>query len=210
MEPCKKFARRYQQMIRACLVDRWRGKPLAACIDDVVQEVWHDCFKAQGALERADPHQGEFRGFLFGVVRTCALRAESMRARERGRMAADASDLDTLVAKGDRLSVMFDRQWARAVVHEARRVQTEHAKSKGEPALRRLEMLRMRFEEDCMPRRIAEQMGLSADVVSQELLRAKNEFLAALAEVIAFHHPHASASWIEDEVKRILDLLGQA
>ncbi len=133
-----------------------------------------------------------------------------MRARERGRMAADASDLDTLVAKGDRLSVMFDRQWARAVVHEARRVQTEHAKDLGELALRRLEMLRLRFEEDWMPRRIAEQMQLSAEVVSQELLRAKNEFLAALGEVIAFHHPDASARWIEDEVKRILDLLGQA
>src|SRR5262245_61258276 len=78
------FALRYGPVVRAYLAARWRGSPCLADLDDAVQEVFVECFRRGGALERVEPDRaGGFRPFLFGVVRNVALRLEARRARRR-------------------------------------------------------------------------------------------------------------------------------
>src|SRR5262249_46734204 len=66
----EQFARLYTPVVRAWLGARWRQHPLLADLDDAVQEVFVECFRAGGVLQRADPERaGGFRPFLFGVIR---------------------------------------------------------------------------------------------------------------------------------------------
>ena len=67
------FARRYGPVVRAYLATRWRSSPCLHDLDDAVQEVFVECFKPDGVLDRADRDRG-FRPFLYGVVRNVALR----------------------------------------------------------------------------------------------------------------------------------------
>jgi len=75
-----RFARHYERAIRAYLGARWRGSRLLPQVDDAVQEVFVECFKCGGVLDRADQKRsGGFRPFLYGVVRNVARRLEAGR-----------------------------------------------------------------------------------------------------------------------------------
>src|SRR4051812_16682848 len=87
------FARRYEPVVRVYLAARWRSSERIRTLDDAVQEVFVECFRGGGALDRLDPDRpGGFRAFLYGVVRIVALRAESARARGKVRVPIDACD----------------------------------------------------------------------------------------------------------------------
>ena len=76
-EDRERFAVRYAPVVRAYLEARWGNTPLAEFLDDAVQEVFVECFKQDGVLDRADDIRfGNFRQFLLGVVRNVALRIE--------------------------------------------------------------------------------------------------------------------------------------
>ena len=63
------FARRYSGVVGAYFGARWRVSPLASDAEDACQEVFVECFKNGGALERVEPGRpGGFRGFLFGRI----------------------------------------------------------------------------------------------------------------------------------------------
>ena len=80
------FARRYVPAVRAYLAARWQASPFAQELDDATQEVFLECFRQSGVLERADRSRpGGFRAFLYGVVRNVALRIGTRRAQERER-----------------------------------------------------------------------------------------------------------------------------
>src|SRR4051794_37515406 len=80
------FARRYEPVVRAYLTARWRSSGRLGWLDDAVQEVFVECFRRGGALDRVEPDRpGGFRAFLYGVVRIVALRAESAKAWGRGK-----------------------------------------------------------------------------------------------------------------------------
>src|SRR5262249_29726394 len=117
------------------------------------QEVFLACLRPGGALDRLDPDRpGGFRPFLYGVVRNVALHVETRQARERP--PADV-DLDRLPADDPGLSRLFDRAWARALMREAGDLQAEQARAKGPAAVRRVELLRLRFQEGLPVREIA-------------------------------------------------------
>src|SRR5947209_17413620 len=79
------FARRYRPILRAYLAARWRGSPLLQDLDDAVQDVFVECLRPGGALERLDPSRdGGFRAFLYGVACNVALRRESRRPAPDG------------------------------------------------------------------------------------------------------------------------------
>ena len=140
------FARRYLPAVQAYLLARWRESPLVQERDDAVQEVFVECFRQGGALERVDrDRDGGFRAFLYGVARNIARRVECRKARRKEIQAASASDLDRVETDDLTLSRVFDRAWALALLQEALRVQARRAKSAGEAALRRIE-LRQRQE----------------------------------------------------------------
>src|SRR5262249_51036969 len=144
----EQFAHRYGPVVRAYLAARWRASPCLAELDDGVQEVFVECFRQGGVLERIDPGRaGGFRPFLFGVVRNVALRVEAGRAGRRGAPPPSGVDLDAVPAEEESLSRVFDRAWAKALVREAARLQEERARQAGEGARRRVELLRLRFQE---------------------------------------------------------------
>ena len=114
------FARRYEPVIRAYLSIRWRRGPLIAELDDGVQEVFVECYRKGGVLQRAEPDRpGGFRAFLYGVTRNVALRVESRRAR-RGEKQPATDFMEALPETNDDApSRAFDRAWARSVMRDA-------------------------------------------------------------------------------------------
>jgi RNA polymerase sigma-70 factor (ECF subfamily) len=202
------FARRYDPIVRAYLAARWRGSPRLEDLDDAVQDVFVECFKQGGLLEKAERgHAGGFRAFLYGAARHVALRCEERRAIEAKRRGGTDVDLDLVPAASAELAAAFDRAWARALLREARERHALAAAQSGDAASRRVELLRLRFQEGLAIRDIARLWQDDADRLHQEYARAREEFRAALREVVAFHSPGSPAA-LDRECAALLGLLG--
>jgi RNA polymerase sigma-70 factor (ECF subfamily) len=201
-------ARRYSPIVRAYLASRWRASPCRDELEDAVQEVFLECFKQGGVLERAERgREGGFRPFLFGVIRHVALRFERARGRQRKQAPADNPCLKALPDDDPGPSRAFDRAWATGLMREAAQIQEQQAQ-RGDPAeCRRVELLRLRFDEGLPIRDIARRWGIDAADVHHEYAKARQEFKAALVEVVAFHCP-ASPADIERECADLLACLG--
>lgn len=203
----EEFARRYATAVRAYLGSRWGGTPHLQEIDDAVQEVFLECFRPEGALARADPARaGGFRAFLYGVVRNVALRAERKAARQRVRPADESFDPDRLAGDDDGPSRIFDRAWAESLIEQAGAKQAERAAEAGEDATRRVDLLRLRFRDGLPIREIADRWSMNPARLHKEYARAREDFLDALRDVVAFHHPGTPGE-IDRECARLLELL---
>ena len=78
------FAERYEGIVRAYFKARWRGTRHLRDLDDAVQDVFTECFRSGGVLDRLDPSRpGGFRAFLYGVIRIVALHFEAARGGAR-------------------------------------------------------------------------------------------------------------------------------
>jgi RNA polymerase sigma factor (sigma-70 family) len=194
------LGRRYLGVVRAYLAARWRGSNLRAELDDAIQEVFVECFRQGGALEAAgDGRVPNFRAFLYGVVRNVARRFESRPVRA-------AAPLPDIPENEEGLSQLFERAWAQAIMTEAAQLQQRRAGARGPEAIRRVELLRLRFEEGLPIRTIAERWGVTAAELHHAYARARQEFRAALLEVVAFHHPGSPAE-VEQEAAGLLQAL---
>ena len=201
------FARAYAPVVRAYLVARWKGTRHLDDLDDAVQEVFVDCFRDGGALERCESERpGGFRAFIFGVTRVVALRFERSGARRNGAF-RDGVDLDRVEDEAPSLSRVFDRAWATSILREAVRALSRRAEAQGADALRRVDLLRARFEEGLPIRDIARRWDVDPARLHKEYARARQEFQDALHEVVAFHHP-GSAGEVERQCAELIDLLG--
>src|SRR5262245_28243817 len=184
------FAVRYTPVVRAYLAVRWRGSKLLRELDDTVQDVFLECLRNGGLLDRARADRpGGFRAFLYGAVRNVALRAETRRARQLAREPVDVLDLPGIAGNEEALSPVFDRAWAKAAERGAAERQAMLAAERGEAAQRRVELLRLRFHEGMPIREIAQLWGTDAASLHHEYARARQDFQSALREVIGFHHP---------------------
>lgn len=191
------FARSYGPIIRAYLAARWRLPFEHAAVADATSEVFVECFKGGGALERVDSRRpGGFRAFLYGVVRNVALMTERKLARRRDAPAPGDVDLDQVADSEATLSRVFDRAWAETVVQEARGRMAERA-GRSPAAKRRFEALSLRFEQGHAPRHIAETTGVPVERVYEVLREARAEFRAALLEVMAAYHPTSNEIQLE-------------
>jgi len=201
------FARLYAPAVRAYLAARWQGLPHIHSLDDAVQEVFVDCFKCGGALDRVDAERpGGFRAFLYGVVRVVALRFEKQHNTRREHPVPGGVAADGAAAEDPHLSRVFDRAWAEAVMQEAAVRQARHARETGGAALRRVELLHLRFYENKPIREIARLWEVDAAQLHHEYARAREEFHAMLREVVAFHHPGTPAA-VEQECAQLLAML---
>jgi RNA polymerase sigma-70 factor (ECF subfamily) len=201
------FAAAYLPVVRDYLSRRWRASPLAQEIEDAVQEVFVDLLRADGALARVDPERaGGFRAFLWGVTSHTALHFETRLARRRDGEPAAAVDPDDLPAAGDGPSVLFDRAWARAVMEAAAARQVAAARASGGEALKRCEILRLRFEEGLRIREVAARWGADPDHVHHEYARARDEFREALRAEVGLRHPGTPGE-VDRECARLLSLL---
>src|SRR6516165_4058011 len=194
------LARRYLGVVLAYLAARWRGSHLRADLDDAVQEVFLECFRQGGALQAAGAGRvPSFRAFLYGVVRNVARRFECRPVRAAG-------PLPEIAANEEGLSRLFERAWAQAIMTEAAQLQQQRASERGPEALQRVELLRLRFEENLPIRTIAERWGADPAAVHHAYALARKEFRAALLEVVAFHHPGSSET-LEQEATDLLKAL---
>jgi RNA polymerase sigma-70 factor (ECF subfamily) len=200
----EEFARRYESVIRAYFGARWRRSPLIDELEDAAQETFLACFKPDGALGRVDPDRpGGFRAYLYGVARNVARRAEEKRAR-LARQPDSRIDLGEIESREEPLSAVFDRAWAKALLREALRLQTARARESGAEALRRVELLRLRFREDLPVREIAGRWDEDPTHVHRQYARARKEFAEALHEVVGEHLSGTRAE-IEAECVRLAE-----
>jgi RNA polymerase sigma-70 factor (ECF subfamily) len=195
----ERFARVYLPVVRAYIAARWRAA--RHDVEDAAQDVFVECFRAGGLLEKVDAERaGGFRAFLLGAVRNVARRHEVRRipavAENQPERAAD----DTGPARA------FDRAWARALLREAARAQ--EAAASGPGAVRRVELLRLRFHDGLPIRKIARLWGADPARLHHEYATARAEFRAALRSVVAFHHPGAGPARVDQACGELLSLLG--
>ena len=196
------FARRYEGVVRAYLEARWGRGPLRSEVSDGVQDVFVECFKPRGALERADPRRGAFRNYMHGVARTVALRREGVYARLSGA----SQILPEPPADEPDLEAVFDRAWARALLRQAARLQRERAQGE-DRAERRVDLLRLRFRGDLPIREIAARWRVDPAWLHHEYATARREFEAALYEVVSFHRPDDTPGVIREECRRLILLV---
>ncbi len=179
------FAKLYGPVVRATLRARWRQTPLFHEVDDAAQQVFVDCFKSDGALGRADEaRETGFGAFLYGVVRNVARSFERERARSRERQATGAVDLEAVTSREDSCAKVFDRAWAGAILRDAAALQLERAREAGPEAVRRHELLGLRYGENLPVREIAARWGVDPDALHREATRAREEFKQALFDVV--------------------------
>ena len=67
------FARRYLPAVQAYLLARWKESPLAQERDDAVQEVFVECFRQGGALERRTGQSRPGRRISGGISTIAAV-----------------------------------------------------------------------------------------------------------------------------------------
>ncbi len=197
----ERFARLYQPIARGYLVNRWQRSLLQSKLDDAVQDVFVECFKTDGVLDKVAQSQPEgFRAFFHGVLRNIARRHE-----EKHRPAIPLPDDQP--ADETSLSRAFDKAWARALLKEAAQVQAEAAAESGERAVRRVELLRLRFQEGMPIRDIAAKWNEDAAKLHHEFAIARDEFRIALRKVVAFQMPAATEPQLESACRDVLNLL---
>jgi RNA polymerase sigma-70 factor (ECF subfamily) len=199
---CSRFGRTYLPLIRGFLAQRWRGTKLVEEVDDATQDVFVECFRPDGPLTHADAAKGDFRGYLFGVVRNVALRAEAQarrrEPREDGHSLADAADADPSVSQ------LFDREWARTLMREAGQLMME--RSTDDKSRLRVDLLRLRFGRDLPMPAIAARLDMDLAALHRQYARARQEFRSCLRSVVAFHCVRTETE-LDDECRRLFDLL---
>jgi RNA polymerase sigma-70 factor (ECF subfamily) len=135
-----------------------------------------------------------------------ARRFEERQGRRKCRQQSGV-DLDDVAGDEEQLSRLFDRAWARSMMRQAAECQAERAAKMGKAAERRVELLRLRFHEGLAIRTIAERWETDAAKLHHDYATARNEFKAALRDVVSFHHP-GSKYEIDRECSALLEMLG--
>ncbi len=201
----EQFARIYGPVIKAYLAARWTGTRRASEIDDAAQDVFVECFRRGGVLQRAERERGGgFRAFLFGVVRNVALRCEAR--QQRGVPAVPISALEEQAADQTRSSQIFDRAWATAILRQVALQMESAAAVGGAEAQRRVELLRLRFHEGLAIREVAQRWGVDAAQLHHQYSRARAEFRLALLAVLRTLHADRDAD-LEAEAVQLLAIL---
>jgi RNA polymerase sigma factor (sigma-70 family) len=202
-----RFVRRYQPAVVAYLRTRWTPSSLSEEIEDATQDVFVACFREGGVLERADAgRSGGFRAFFFGVIQRTAQQFETQRARKLNREANDTFYPDEVMSDEETLSRVFDKAWARTIIQEAGELQLERARVAGAEQQLRVELLRLRFQDGLPIRKIAERWGRDTAGVHRDYARARQEFHAALREVVQRQEGCAGEA-LERACGRLLALL---
>lgn len=201
------FAEAYSAPVRAYLRRRWAGGRLIAEVDDALQDVFVECIKPDGVLQRADPAQGGFRDLLYGVVRNVARRYEERAVARASRRAGESVYLDELPAQQEALSRLFDREWSGSLLREALLRYASAARQGDDGARRRLRILSLRHQRGLPVREIAAAFGEpEVERVHNDYRRARREFGAVLREVVAAR-TGAQGAAVDAECRQLIELL---
>lgn len=77
----------------------------------------------------------------------------------------------------------------------------------GELAIRRVELLRLRFQEGMPIREIAAKWGIDVAKLHHEFATARDEFRYSLREVVSFQMPMATETQLDSACRELLNLL---
>ncbi len=204
----ERFAALYAPALQAYFRKRWQHDPVLASVDDAVQEVFVDCFKPAGVLDRVDcTRDGGFRAFFYGVARTTARSFERAHGKNRARNLNDAFDADALATDDDEdLTRVFDREWARSIVQESAVLYRHRAEAIGGREMLRVEILRLRFECGLPIREIAAQLDLTPKLAHKEHALARKSYQRILEEVVAAHYA-SDETQVAEKCREVLRLL---
>lgn len=195
------FIRRYECTVRQTLAARWSRSWRTVLIDDAVQEVFLECIKPSGVLSKADnSYAGGFRALLYGVTRNIIRRFEAQPAP------ANVAIPDE-IASESAVSRAFDRQWAQAIMKEASQTQIRQAELRGAAAVRRVDLLKARFQDGKPIREIAESWEVDVDWLHRQYAKARQEFTAALLSVVSTYQPRASDAENIQTCRELLTIL---
>ncbi len=202
----EQFAKTYMVAVRSYLKARWTNSLMREYIDDAMQEVFVECFRENSPLKRVgEDITNSFRAYLFGLVRNTARNFERRLAAPQNQPGPTLSQFE-LPSDEPSLSLVFDRAWARMIIRQAGERQREQANERGDAAMRRVELLGLRFQQGLPIRHIADEWNVDAAVLHREYAKARDEFRMAMREVVRFHHPGTDAE-IDEEVKMVMRLL---
>lgn len=203
------FARRYGPVVKAYFLSRWRKGSIVFDLDDALQDVFMECLKCGGALERAEQRRaGGFRAFLFGITRNVAARHEEERRKVRVVAASPESESSAPVGDEADPARVFDRAWALSTVQEALLVLSRRAQKSGAAMRRRVLLLDLRFREGVPLRDIAERWGEDPAHVHKDYAQARKEFESALRSVVRFDVGVESDD-VTAECREVLRLLAE-
>lgn len=202
----ERFVDDYMPALRDYIEARWRGSARDH-VEDALQEVFVECFRDEGVLERAAKGEiRDFHGFLYGVARNVCMRIERRRAQLLDPPGSRSFHPDWVARDEGSLSQVFDRAWAQGLMRQAVRLQTERARQADDAALRRVRVLQLRFQEGLPIRDIAALWGEDVTLVHRMYARGRREFHDVLREVVSYHQPRSSEP-IDEGCRRLLDLL---
>ena len=201
------FSTKYYSVVQKYLSARWGRSRFASFVDDACQEVFVECFRSGGPLERAERGRpGGFRGFLYGVVRNVARRVEQ---RQYIRMPGTGGEdvLNNVGTDESSLSQVFDRAWAQAIMKEAGDRQAVRAAQAGPDAARRIELLKLRFQDGLPIRDIAVKWNVEAANLHREYSKARKEFLVSLRQVVFEQNDGVSPSEVDQRCVELIEML---
>ena len=201
------FVRRYTDFVRAYLGARWGGTPLAEAVDDAAQDVFVECFRRGGILDRADSTRGSFRAYLCGAIRNVARQVEATRAAAHEVQPTSSFDTNDQPAPESNASRILDRAWACTMLNLAGARQLREAESKGDSAVRRIEILRLRFENGLPIREIARLWNTDPARLHEEFRQARQEFRRCLEAELAQQAPELGPGE-QTQLSELLAMLG--
>jgi hypothetical protein len=197
----ERFALLYEPIARIYFTARWQHSFMLPTLDDAVQDVFVECFKRGGVLTKIGESQPDhFRAYFYGLLQNIARRQEE-KQRPAVPLPGDHPADETS------LSRVFDRSWARTLLKEAARIQAESAAQSGERAVKRIELLRLRFQEGLAIRDIAIRWNEDATKLHHDYAKARDEFRDALRQAVAFQMPTATDGQLETACRELLNLL---
>ena len=116
-------------------------------------------------------------------------------------------ELDAINVDKTSLSMVFDRAWAVQLIKRAGILQAEMAEKSGPDAVRRVELLRLRFRDEKPIREIANLWGIEAVQLHREYKKARNEYLEALQHIVSIENEGANAAEIDEHCRQLMTLL---
>ena len=128
-----------------------------------------------------------------GAAPEPATRAEALRQLREARSADPTA------------SRALDLRWARQTIRNALQLQARRAHEEGEAARQRVELLRLRFEENLPIREVASRWKVDARFLHGQYRRARREFKITLKRLLSSRR-NVPADELDQEIQDLLDV----
>jgi DNA-directed RNA polymerase specialized sigma24 family protein len=203
-EARERFAKLYEPLVKGYLAKRWRLPISHGRVLDASQEVFYQCYKADGILSNSRAtYRQRFHTYLRGAVRRVAANMDRQRIVNRDRIKGLPQNLDDAEQQTEAsLSRVFDIAWTRIVISEAGLIAQEQADGNSSRTLG-LRALRLRHADGYGCREIASHLGVDQEGVYEILRVAKKDFRIAMLTVMSTYYPNMTETELQSECSKL-------